>query len=115
MQHKQIRPGELGGPPSPQDGGHQTLFTPDGYAQHGDPANTAESEVHGGGAAGLPPVPSMTDGVGNEGKKADENAPSLPSFESKGAAPHQIRSAPTSSNSSPLGQFDTIRGALPDT
>lgn len=90
---------------------------PDGYAaQHGGPAdNPANSEVHGGGAGGLPPVPAIAEGLGNEGNTADENAPSLPTFENKSGTPHQIRSAPTSSNSSPLGQFDAIRSALPET
>jgi len=110
VQHKQIRPGEFGGPPSPEGGVHQVVL-PDGHsAQHGGPV---DSDVHGGGAGGLPPVPAIADGLGNEGNNADENAPSLPTFEKNSAAPHQIRSAPTSSNS-PLGQFDAIRSALPE-
>lgn len=64
-------------------------------------------------ASGLPEVPS----VENDASEVTESAPSAPAvppFETKVPAPHQVRSAPTSANASPLGHFDAIRSALPE-
>ena len=64
-------------------------------------------------ASGLPEVPSVENDAG-EPAESVPSAPAVPPFESKVPTPHQVRSAPTSTNASPLGHFDAIRSALPE-
>lgn len=81
---------------------------------HGGGDVTADGEGgHIGAAAGLPEVPSVENDAG-EAAESGPSASAVPPFETKVPTPNQVRSAPTSSNASPLGHFDAIRSALPE-
>ena len=117
VQHKQIRPGEFGGPPSPQ-GGQAVYVDEYGAPSHLHDGGDATAGNEGGhigsvAAARLPEVSSVDDHT-NEASEGAPSAPAVPPFETKVPTPHQIRSAPTSASASPLGHFDAIRNSLPE-
>ena len=83
---------------------------------HGGGDVTADGEgghIGAAAASGLPEVPSVENDAG-EAAESGPSASAVPPFETKVPTPHQVRSAPTSSNASPLGHFDAIRSALPE-
>lgn len=118
VQHKQIRSGEFGAPPSPQ-GGQAVYVDAYGVPVHpgGDVAGGGGEGGHIGAAAasGLPEVPSVENHAGEAAESGPSAPPAVPPFETQVPTPHQVRSAPTSANASPLGHFDAIRSALPET